>query len=131
MSRRSSFTAVDVTMEAVENKKTPLCQATWSFAPNCLDPVLHQSVVYHPLSWQRTMIPAGHVTSGSVFSLNMTLCGSFPPSAVQANITVKRFFSFPVVFSWMDLAPLVLTVVLYSMANVSDVWSALPICERS
>ena len=83
----------------------------------------------HPLSWQRTMIPAGHVTFRSIFRLNMTYGGSFLPSAVQANITVKRLFSFLVVFSWMDGTLSV--VVLYGMSNFSGVWSALPICDRS
>lgn len=60
---------------------------------------------------------------GNVFLLNMTEGGSFEPSPRQANVTVKESFSWPVVT--------IETVVFDSMLNVSGVWSAFPIHERS
>jgi hypothetical protein len=44
------------------------------------------------ITWTCTIIPLGNGSFGIVFLLKTTYGGSFPPSAVQANITVKRFF---------------------------------------
>jgi hypothetical protein len=44
---------------------------------------------------------------------------------------VKQFFSFPVVLMVTVDDPFGAIVVSDSKSNVSGVWSALPICERS
>jgi hypothetical protein len=85
----------------------------------------------HPFSWTCTIIAFGNGSFGIAFLLKTTYGGSFPPSAVQANITVKRFFSFPVVLMVTVDDPFGAIVVSDGKSNVSGVWSALPICERS
>ena len=63
---------------------------------------------------------------GRVLLLKMMNGGSFPPSAVQTSITVKWFFSFPVVLIFTDEDPLVSMVVECGMSNVKGFQSGRP-----
>ena len=52
----------------------------------------------HPFGWLCTTTPAGKLSFGIVFRLKMTIGLSLVPSARHASTTVKRVFSWPIVF---------------------------------
>ena len=57
------------------------------------------SVVIQPLYWQWITNPLGKFSLGTAVCSRITYGGSYPPSAITANITVMFCFSFPVVLN--------------------------------
>ncbi len=79
----------------------------------------------HPFFWAETTTLCLLSIVGIVFRLKMTIGLNFGPSPQQANTTVTRFFSFPVVRILTVFSPVLLIVRFGGMSNVSGVSSML------
>ena len=84
----------------------------------------------HPFGWLCTTMPAGKLSFGIVFRLKMAIGFSLVPSARHASTTVKRVFSWPVVFRRTVLAPTESTVLDVGMSNHTGVSSIFPMLTR-